>query len=397
MLADDLLNKGLQSFYEEDQDAIKQEFFNAVKETAKWQYSKCALYHQFSKGKNFDPNRNLNSIEDLKDIPYLTTANFKGQSGRPKELLTVPEDDIYFWGLSSGTSGDPSTVGRDRLNVKRVYTEMQYVMEMLGLIKDGQPMYDWILLFMPPLPFYTLDDEGPITQSQFMYFYSLSIPTPNEERVYALKRTEGEVVSAAERFTFDPETTYGFLNSIPPQKGKGWIGGSVPLMYQTLTGYYQNTGQGFTVDPSTIVSTGGGWKSFSGEAVNPEQFREGVSSVLSIPKENIRDMYQFTETDGVFEECEHFHKHVFPWIDVIVRDVETLEPVEVGEKGLINVINPLAHSYAGVSVLQDDIVRIVMDDGCPCGRRGKVIEILGRAEGAEAKGCGAQIAEMTDT
>ena len=204
MLADDFLSKGLQLFYEDDQDSVKQEFFNAVKETAKWQYAKCSVYHQFSKSKNFDPNRNLNNFEDLKDIPYITSANFKGQSGRPKELLTVPEDQIYFWGLSSGTSGDPSTVGRDLLNVKRVYTEMQYVMEMLGLLKDGQPAYDWILLFMPPLPMYTLDDDGPITQSQFMYFYSLSIPTPNEERVYALKEVGDEVVSAAQRFTLTP-------------------------------------------------------------------------------------------------------------------------------------------------------------------------------------------------
>ena len=160
----------------------------------------------------------------------------------------VPEDDIYFWGYSSGTSGDPSIVGRDITNVKRVYSEFQYIMDMLGLIKDGQTLYDWILLFMPPLPFYTLDDEGPISQSQFMYFYSLSIPTPQEERVYALKPTEGEVISAAQRFTFDAEKIYEFLNTIPPQKGKGWIGGSVPVMYNALTGYYQNTGQTFTID-----------------------------------------------------------------------------------------------------------------------------------------------------
>ena len=115
--------------------------------------------------------------------------------------------------------------------------------------------------------------------------------------------------------------------------------------------------------------------------VSPDQFRDDVSQVLNLPKSNIRDLYQFTETDAIFQECEYFHKHVFPWIDVVARDVETLEPVETGEKGLINVINPLAHSYAGVSILQDDIIRVTMDDGCPCGRHGKVIEILGRAEG----------------
>ena len=104
----------------------------------------------------------------------------------------------------------------------------------------------------------------------------------------------------------------------------------------------------------------------------------------------------FTETDAAFIECEHHNKHIFPWNDVIVRDVETMEPVPIGEKGLMNVINPSAYSYAGVSILQDDIVRIIGEDTCPCGRKGKIMEIFGRAEGAEMKGCGAQVAEMTD-
>ena len=78
--------------------------------------------------------------------------------------------------------------------------------------------------------------------------------------------------------------------------------------------------------------------------------------------------------------------HALPWSDVIIRDVETMQPVENRKKGLINVINPCAYSYAGVSILQDDMARIVADDGCPCGRCGKYIEVIGRTQGAEAKG-----------
>ncbi len=109
----------------------------------------------------------------------------------------------------------------------------------------------------------------------------------------------------------------------------------------------------------------------------------------------MRDMYVFSETDLMFGECEHHFKHVPPWGDVIVRDFSTLQPVKMGEKGLMNAINPMANSYAGVSVLQDDVIRIVKEDGCPCGRRGKTIEIFGRAAGAETKGCGAQLADET--
>ena len=38
-----------------------------------------------------------------------------------------------------------------------------------------------------------------------------------------------------------------------------------------------------------------------------------------------------------------------------------------------------------------------MEDTCPCGRKGKIVEVIGRAEGAEAKGCGAQLAEETES
>ena len=82
--------------------------------------------------------------------------------------------------------------------------------------------------------------------------------------------------------------------------------------------------------------------------VDPEKFREDISKILGMQKSKILDVYSFTETDCVHAECEHHNKHVLPWQDVIVRDVETLEPVEMGEKGLMNVINPIAHSYAGV-------------------------------------------------
>lgn len=390
MIADQMLDEGLALFKKADQKAVKQQFFDAVLETAKWQVEKCANYRMICKQKNFDVKKDLKSIDDLVNIPFVTTANYKRKSGKPKDFLCVPENEIHLWSLSSGTSGDPSMVGRDMLNVKRIYKEFKMVMDYLKIAK-----VDHILLFTPPLRRHTFDEPGPVTESQFMYFYDLSIDVPPQERVYALKLGDVKEVSAAKKFDLDAEKVYGFLNSISGKGKKIWIGGSVPLMFGALMGYYQKTGRGFELNKDCMVTCGGGWKSFTGQAVDPKTFRASISKVLSLPEENIRDMYQFTETDAIFQECEYHHKHVYPWIDVIVRDTQTLQPVKKGEKGLINVINPLAHSYAGISILQDDMVRIVHEDGCPCGLRGKTIEILGRAEGAEAKGCGAQVAEMT--
>lgn len=392
MIIDELIEKGKISVYADNQEQVKQERFKAIQETTIYQLEHCNLYRQMSKQKGFDPRRDLKSIEDIHKIPYLTTANFKGKSGKPKELLCVPENEIQVWTTSSGTSGDPSIVGRDSINVQRFFKMFDFVLDVM----NNFPKYDWSLFFQPnPGRALTVDDTLPKPLVHLGYIFNVANKLPMEKRVYALKFADEESRKKGKMFEFDPETTFGFLNSNPSKKGIGWLGGSIPLLYFTLMEYYNKTGQTFDLGKDTTLVSGGGWKTFSGEAVNPDKFRTDVSKILGITKERILDVYSFTETDCVHVECEHHNKHVLPWQDVVVRDVETLEPVEMGEKGLINVINPIAHGYAGVSILQDDIVRITMEDTCPCGRKGKIIEVLGRAEGAEAKGCGAQLESET--
>ncbi len=388
MIIDTLIEKGKENFRKEEQTSVKKERFDAIYETTMHIMQNCNSYRQFCKQKGFNPKNDLKSIEDIKNIPYLTTANFKAQSGTPKQFLCVPEEEIQVWTKSSGTSGDPSTIGRNRLNLERFFKMFSFVLDELF----DMPKYNWSLFFQPhPMNRLTIKDKVKAPMNHMGYIFNVANNLPMEARVYALKLASPEEIKKGKLFDFDSEGTFGFLNSNPRQKGIGWLGGSVPFMYQILTEYYKKTGQTFNIGEKSVLSTGGGWKTFSGEAVNPEKFREDMSKILGIPVNQIFDVYSFTETDNTFCECEYHNKHCLPWQDVIVRDTETLEPVGIGEKGLINVINPSAYSYAGISILQDDIISITMEDECPCGRKGKVIELYGRAEGAEARGCGAQI------
>lgn len=390
MIIETLFNKGKKNLRKENQEEVKLERFKAIKETAMHQIKNCSKYRQFCKQKNFNPKRDLKEPEDIKNIPYLTTANFKQHSGTPKELLCVPEEQIQVWTRSSGTSGDPSIIGRDKVTIDRYFKMFEFVMtEMCNL-----PEYQWSLFFQPqPQRRLTVDDEVKTPMNHMGYIFNVANKLPMEDRVYALKLASEEERKKGKLFDFDPEGTFGFLSSNPSEKGRGWIGGSVPLMYKTLSEYHNKTGNTFTVGEDSVICVGGGWKTYSGEAVEPKKFREDMVKILGLREDHIFDVYSFTETDNVHVECEHHNKHLLPWQDIIVRDVETMEPVGIGEKGLANVINPIAYSYCGVSVLQDDIISIVMEDECPCGRKGKVIEIHGRAEGTEARGCGAQIVE----
>lgn len=388
MKIDEYLDRGKELFYTDPQ-ALEGPLFEAVKETAVRQFQKCAAYRQLCKSKNYDPRRDLKSPADYKNIPYLTSANFKRQQGDPKSLLCVPEEEILLWGLSSGTSGDPSMVGRDKVNLARA--RKAGALSLAETFEDG--MFEWFLGFTPPLPPVEKDPEEAIEMSNFMYQMNQLNNIPPEERVYALKPGPA---NAGKKHNFVPniEAVATFLNSKKAQSGIGWIVGSVPLLYSMLTGYHEQTGQTFTCGAGTKLATGGGWKTYQGKAVSKPEFRQNVSRILGIEPGDIKDGYAFCETDIIFNECKEHNMHIMPWGDVIVRDFDTLEPVEVGERGLINVINPMAYSFAGVSILQDDVVRVVAEDGCPCGRRGKYIEVFGRAQGAEGRGCGAQIADM---
>ncbi len=391
MNIDEMQSKG-HELIKTDPKKIEKELFQVVLEATKRQIEKCVHYRQICKQKNFDPRRDLKSVADFKYIPYITTANFKQKKGRPKDLLLVPESEIRTWFMSSGTSGDPSMVGRDYKTKVRYAKSFDFVIdEILNMHK-----VDWALLFIPPpATHHTIEDKEVYQIRSMLWFIEVWKKVPDEKKIYALKVGTDADKKAGKPFVPDIEGLLNFLRSKPNEKGVGLILAPAPIVYGLFTQIFSKTGETFNVGEKTILFTGGGWKSMSGQEIAPEQFRALASKLFTIPEANVRDMYVFSETDQMFGECEYHYKHIPPWADVIVRDFTTLEPVKVGEKGLMNVINPMAHSYAGVSILQDDVIRIVKEDGCQCGRRGKIIEMFGRAAGAEAKGCGAQLADET--
>ncbi|MEJ2280078.1 MAG: hypothetical protein P8Y70_20365, partial [Candidatus Lokiarchaeota archaeon] len=312
MKIDSLIEKGKDYFCREDQSVVKKEKFEAIKETLLYQMKNCDLYRQLCKQENFNPHRDLKSIEDVGNIPYLTTGNFKRNSGNPKEFLCVPESEIQAWTNSSGTSGDPSVIGRDKINLTRFFKMFHFVLEELCSLAD----YNYSLFFQPkPVKRLTVEDKISKSQNHMGYIFNVANILPMDKRVYTLKFASPEDQKRGKIFEFDPETTFGFLNSNISEKGIGWIGGSIPLMFGTLTEYYKKTGQAFNLDERSILVSGGGWKTFSGESVPPEKFREIMSKVLGIPKSQVLDVYSFTETDCVFAECEHHNKHCLPWQD----------------------------------------------------------------------------------
>ncbi|HZZ15381.1 MAG TPA: hypothetical protein VFE08_05420 [Candidatus Sulfotelmatobacter sp.] len=148
--------------------------------------------------------------------------------------------------------------------------------------------------------------------------------------------------------------------------------------------------QGVTLDlPNVRVLHSGGWKRLSQQSVTRDIFIQGVASVFGCSPERIIDYYGMVENVGViYPDCDRGNKHVPAFSEVIVRHPLTLEPVEVGERGLIQVCSVLPTSFPGFLLLTEDMAEVIGYDDCPCGRRGTSFRFAGRAPKAEVRGCG---------
>ena len=135
-----------------------------------------------------------------------------------------------------------------------------------------------------------------------------------------------------------------------------------------------------------ILIHGGGWKKLKDEAVSSAEFRRCIRSVSSMEK--IYNYYGMAEQTGcIYMECEEGHLHASIFSDIITRRAGDFSPCGIGEKGIIEVLSPIPHSYPGHAILTEDEGVIRGEDNCPCGRKGKYFDIIGRIEKAEVRGC----------
>ena len=134
------------------------------------------------------------------------------------------------------------------------------------------------------------------------------------------------------------------------------------------------------------LMTGGGWKKLESEAISREEFKKELNAVCGI--KHFLDHYGMVEQTGcIYAECEYGHLHASIYSDVIIRDYKDFSVCPIGQKGIIQVVSVLPHSYPGHSLLTEDEGMVVGEDDCPCGRKGKYIQIFGRMKNAELRGC----------
>ena len=142
----------------------------------------------------------------------------------------------------------------------------------------------------------------------------------------------------------------------------------------------------------SVVMTGGGWKTFSGEKIEPHVLNEMIGEAFAIPAANVIDGYSMAEIHGVVPRCEHGRYHVPPMIEAMVVD-EQMRPMAGKDlTGSFAFLDPFAVSYPGF-IVTGDRVRMI-DEECACGTFGPAFTEIGRAPGREVKGCGGVMASI---
>lgn len=141
--------------------------------------------------------------------------------------------------------------------------------------------------------------------------------------------------------------------------------------------------------PKASILHSGGWKRLQDQAIEKTMFNEQLARIFGCSPDRVIDFYGMVESVGIiFPDCSAGNKHGPAFGDVIVRNPLTLEPVAVGEYGVVQVCSILPTSFPGHLLLTEDMAQVLAYDGCPCGRRGISFRFAGRIPRAEIRGCG---------
>jgi D-arabinose 1-dehydrogenase-like Zn-dependent alcohol dehydrogenase len=160
--------------------------------------------------------------------------------------------------------------------------------------------------------------------------------------------------------------------------------------------YCRDHGARVTLPPGSRVMDTGGYKGRSREYARDELYAM-VTDRLGVPATHIVNMYGMTEHGTQFLDAvlrEHVadprrdplrHKVVPPWARTLVVDPDTMAEQPAGERGLL-LHYDLINRASALCVLTEDVGHTF----------GGGFELLGRAQGSEARGCSIALDELIE-
>jgi len=334
-------------------------FAKSMTDSLIFHYENSDQFREFCIKKNFDPNTNFS----LNDIPFIPSTIFK-----KLELSSVPKTEIIKTVHSSSTTGkSPSTILIDKITSER---QQKIIISILSNFIGNERK-----------SFFVLESKNNVSTGDEISSRSSAVRglTPFMKSIEFLLNSDlslnVEKLKTIDFDKFEYPAIFGFT----------WI------LYLFIEKYQTNKEikNIFSKLHVPIILHSGGWKKLQNIQISKSDFNKKISDFFNTTPNNVIDFYGMVEQLGtIYPDCEYGFKHVPSYSRIIIRDIHTLEPVANGERGFIQILTPVPHSYPGVSVLTDDIGKIIGINSCKCGRKGICFQFLERIKTADLAGCG---------
>lgn len=353
-------------------EKTEKDFRRKMIKNMRQQYKNCEAYRELMDHLGFGLER-IKKIKSIEEIPFLPTVYFKHH-----KLDSVPEKKMLTKATSSGTSGNKSVIGYDVPSMWRA----------LGMVLAvGRKHELWSL---KPCHYIILGyehrgflwgsrkiEEKAVAKTAYGYTFF----APALSRTYALKYKDGD-------FELNLEAVKKKL--IKYSKGRipvRIIG--FPFHAFWLLSQMKEEGISCPLPEGSMMAFGGGWKEYYTQKADKETMYGLVKDVLNIPEHRCREFFGAVEHPILYCDCPKHHFHVPVYSRVVIRDVDTYEPVENGTPGLVNLMTPMISSAPLLSIMTDDLGILHDASECGCGIDTPYLEILGRVGMADITTCAA--------
>lgn len=297
------------------------------------------------------------AAEKFADLPYLPVRAFKEFA-----LKSIDDENVYKVMRSSGTTGQPSMIYLDR------QTAQLQTRTLINIFADtfGEGRF----------PMLIIDSQKTIADRRCFSARTAAIngfSMFSKSRCFALNEDMILDIAAVNEF-------------LAEHRGERiFIFGFTFLVWKQFIEALERKNTKIDLTEAFLLH-GGGWKKLEAEKVSNYEFKQVLKQQTGC--KNIHNYYGMIEQTGsIFMECLNGHMHASAVSEILIRDTETLKPVADGETGLIQLFSTIQKSYPGQSLLTEDIGRRHDSKHCGCGHPGAIIEIDGRLEQADLRGC----------
>lgn len=320
----------------------------------KYHYGKCEKYKKILDKLNI----NIKELKSLKDIPFIPVRLFK-----EFELKSVSNEEVFKILTSSGTSSQKvSKIYLDKINIANQTKTLAHIVS--SFIGNKR------------LPLLLLDTEM-IKKDRSMFSARgagiIGFTTFGKNITYALN----------DNMEIDIDKIQNFITQ--HQNETILMFGYTYMIWQHIIKELQKKNKRFHIKDAILFHIGG-WKKLEAETVDTKTYNKEIVNALGNVK--VYNYYGMVEQLGsVFVECEYANMHCSNYSDIIIRKAQDFSIVQNNHKGLIQLVSVLPSSYPGHSLLTEDEGIVLGEDDCPCGRKGKYFQILGRIKNAELRGC----------